>query len=334
MADKKRRLSKGIISSIITAAVVAVISIVLIIVNLYIPVKYLSTYIAFATERDEGEMKVAFIDVGYGDCIVVILPDGKTMLIDSGDNNYSHNLKIMRYLNENKIDTIDYLVCTSVKNEHCAGFEDIIKYKNVSHAYIPYCNNTSITSGFSSFMAALTKSNISYEYSSFNLGQVNEEAGYFFAFLSPSRYDNPLSEYVALNEEASSLNIGNASSVMWLQYGKTSFLFCSDAGYAVLEKLTDNYKMSVIAGTPYCQMGSYSVELDKCTVVQVAGHGSKYCTYANWYDLLSPEQAIISVGKNYAGCPSTAAITDITNSCNNILMTSDKGTIVLSVPKQ
>ena len=58
--------------------------------------------------RNEGEMRIHFIDVGQGDATLVELPDGKIMLIDGGNGTSSSNTALLRYFHALDIDTIDY----------------------------------------------------------------------------------------------------------------------------------------------------------------------------------------------------------------------------------
>ena len=62
-----KKLSKGRIAAVVTAATLATVSIALIILNIFIPVKYLSSYFVSGSRAESGVMRVSFLDVGYGD---------------------------------------------------------------------------------------------------------------------------------------------------------------------------------------------------------------------------------------------------------------------------
>jgi competence protein ComEC len=324
-----KRLKKSKLIVVIIAVVVAVVFTALIVTDVFVPVKYLSAYIVNAESSTDGELTVSYLDVGYGDCIVVQLPDEKTMLIDGGDGSYKNNLNILKYLNSNKINKIDYLICTSIRSEHCGGLAEILQYKEVEKAYIPYCKNTRITTEYSEFYTTLNQKHIPFEYSAVGLGEGDSESNYFFTFLSPSDKDDPNSEYNEFNSDATKVNINNVSAVLWLQYGNKGFVFTSDAGTATLEKITESYKLCAEIGQPFCALGDFSVKLEDCVFVQVAGHGGDKCTYADWYATLSPEKAVISVGKNYSDCPSLAALSDVTDCNAEVMVTSESGNIVI-----
>jgi competence protein ComEC len=329
--SKIKKIAKAKLASLIFALAVALCSSALLVINIFVPIKYLSTYITFAEQKQSGEAQVAVLNVGYGDCIVAELPNGKTLMIDGGDGKYDNNLNIFKYLNSRGIDKIDYLICSNVRSEHCGGLVEILKYKQVGKVYIPYCKNTKITDAYFSFYEALSLSGIPYEYSAFGEGDVDEEYNCFFTFLSPSDYNNPDSEYTALNSDNTSDSISNASAVVWLKCGNTNFLFSSDAGTSVLQSITESYNFCKLVDQPFCKVGNYTVNLEECNVVTVAGHGGDSNTYASWYDLLSPEKAIVSVGSNYLGCPSVAAMADVTNCGAQVLLTSDDGNIKIKI---
>lgn len=333
---KKKGLTKGRIATIITAAVAAVAFIAVLILNIFIPVRYLSAYLVRRQAREDGVLTVTFLDVGYGDCTVIELPDGKVMVIDGGDGTYAHNLYILSYLNSRDIDCIDYLVCSSVKQEHCTGLVDILKYKTVKKVYMPYIKNIYITDAYRAFSSAVTQAELDgrlgTEIACFGVGSAVEESGYFFTFLSPSHYSDSEGAYAALNGSPTTENINNASAVLWLQYGNTSFALASDSGSKTLKNMTEDYTNNLLLGQSYCPIGNYSVNLADCNITTVAAHGYEDCTYAEWYDTLDADIAVLSVGKNYAGCPSQQALADVLNK-STVIRTDDDGAVRIRVTR-
>lgn len=316
---RQRKLSKGILRSIITAAVVGLLTLALVITNIFIPVKYLSSYIVIANDISViGELRVRFLNAGYGDCAIINLPDGKTMLVDAGNGRYSSQLGILKTLNKSGIKTIDYLICTSVKSEHCGGLAEIVKYKTVKKVYSPYCKNTFITSEYRAFCQAVSDK----EYIEYGGGVYTDD--YFFCFLSPSAISLKGGEYDKLNTSPNSTNINNASAVIWLEYKGVGILFLSDAGTQTLKKLCTVPEMEVGAG--------HTVNLKNCNIVQVANHGGEASVCTMFYDLIKPEAAIISVGENGDGSPSLQVMSDVATHVGDKLYRTDKnGAVTVTV---
>ena len=317
--------SKGRIAAIIAAAISFVLALALIITNIFIPVKYLSAYlVSGGGGAAEGVMRVRFVDAGYGDCTIVELPDGKTLVIDAGKGTPTYETRILKYLNKCGIDTIDYLICTSIKPEHCGGIAELINYKKVNKIYMPYCTNNYVNEQYRSFFLAVRNSKIPTEICEYGAGEENEEYGYFFKVLSPSLASNPKGEYAEMNSNiTSSVAVDNASAVIWLEYAGTGFLFTSDAGEASLTNICNAYTL-----------GGYPVNLENCKVITSANHGHKNSACASLYDITKPEVAVFSVGDNGSGCPSAEAISDAANYAGeNVFITSTHGTITVEVTK-
>ncbi len=333
MKKKSRKLSKSLLAAIITAAVAAVLIAALLILNVFIPVKYFSAYVVKKYPNERGVMRVSFIDQEMGDSILIELPDGKNMLIDGGDGAYPHVLSLLGFLNGRGVESIDYLVCTSVKSEHCGGLAEILKYKKVGRAYIPYCKNQRITEEYNRFVSAIKKKGVEYAYGCAGAGAYGED--YFFSFLSPADYNNPLSEYTAMNKSPNSGEIENASCVIWLEYADTAFAFTSDVRPAALKRIIEEYDACLKLGLPFgridgCTEERFTVNLENCDVVTAPAHGARLNTYAPWYDTLKPTDAVISVGNNYSGCPSVQALSDVCAYCEPYL-TAEKGNITITV---
>lgn len=84
----------------------------------------------FGIVARDDTMLVHFISVGQGDACVIDLPDGKTMLIDTGLK--SGNVSYTNYLEENVINDqfnriIDYLVLTHADADHIGGTLRVLK---------------------------------------------------------------------------------------------------------------------------------------------------------------------------------------------------------------
>ncbi len=323
---KRKGLSKSAIISIVTAAVCVLIMAALLITNIFVPVKYLASYMFCGSDNLNGEAVVTFIDVGYGTCIVLRFPDDKVMLIDGGDGSYTNNCKIIKTLNAMDINYIDWLVCSSVKSEHCGGLAEVVKYKDIGTIYYPYCKNIYITDEYYDFYKAANESGAELVYSEYKTGAYGEN--YFFSFLSPSVSENEDGEYAQLNSSATSENINAASAVLWVEICGTSFIFCSDATESVMTKICENYLIMTSAGDSYAPQGDYSVKLENLDIAEGANHGSS--ASAVFYDFAQPSNTIISVGENTNGSPSTDALTTICN-YGEALTTQNCGTIKIDV---
>lgn len=303
MAQKKR--SKRKIAAQVAAATCAALILSLLVANIFIPVKYLFAYFGYGSDRVDGVMRVRFVDVGYGDCTVVEFPDGKTLLVDAGDGSHSATDSVLKALNRSGIGKIDYLVCTSVKREHCGGLAEVIKYKRVKRAFVPYCKATDITDGYRNFCKAVKDADIQTEICEYGNGVFCDEYDYGFCFLSPSVHtlESEFSEYYLLNTQPNSENIDNASAVMWVYCKDTGFLLLGDNRRTSLERLCLSYE------TENCFiMGDRRITLSDCRVVKIAAHGNKDSAYAPLFDLVRPEYAVLSTHRDVP--PSMQAVSD------------------------
>lgn len=308
---KKIKLKKSVITFIIAEIVLLTLAIALMITDIFIPVKYLTAYTVKPHPNERGTMRVDYIDVSFGDCTLIELPDGKNVLIDGGNGAYSNTLHILKFLNSRGVNKIDWLICTSVKSEHCGGLAEIVKYKDVGYAYIPYCRNTRITGEYHSLVTALKDNKVSYTYACVGEGIAGDD--YFLTFLSPTNYLSPDGEYADLNTNPNKATIENASAVVWLEYEGVPFAFTSDVRAEGLKRMVEEYSVAKELGQPYCAFNGRSVALDNCKILTAPAHGGEDNNYAPWYELIKPEEVIISVGKNYADYPSNKALSDICN---------------------
>ncbi len=70
-------------------------------------------------------LKIYQIDVEQADATLIIAPNGKTLLIDSGKN--PHGNKIEAILKQENIKQIDVFVCTHYDEDHLGGIDEIAK---------------------------------------------------------------------------------------------------------------------------------------------------------------------------------------------------------------
>lgn len=88
----------------------------------------------------EGELQVHMIDVGQGDCILILFPDGKEMLIDCGYFYGGNTVKneTLSYLDQYITDgQIDYLMLTHCDSDHSHYMDDVLNEYDVDNIYMP-----------------------------------------------------------------------------------------------------------------------------------------------------------------------------------------------------
>ena len=88
--------------------------------------------------RGEGELQVHFIDVGQGDCILILFPDGKDMLIDCGTTKGGDLNNTLAYLDTYVPDKqLDYLMLTHSDDDHVGYLDDIVYEYDVDTIFMP-----------------------------------------------------------------------------------------------------------------------------------------------------------------------------------------------------
>lgn len=88
-------------------------------------------------------MEMTFINVGYGDAILLV-DNGFKMLVDGGSanpdeyNGFKSRIRSSDYLKKAGITELDFIVITHIHEDHVCGLEDIIAAIKVKKIGIPY----------------------------------------------------------------------------------------------------------------------------------------------------------------------------------------------------
>ena len=207
------------------------------------------------------DASVTFLDVGQGDSSVIILPFGKTILIDTGGlylsgYNISKN-KTVPYLNSLGISEIDLLILTHGDYDHMGEAINLVnnfKVEKVIFNCGPYNDLEQ------ELIKVLEKKKISYYRCIKELNIDNNK----LYFLNNKDYGNE----------------NDNSNVIYTELNKYKFLFMGDAGVEVEEDLIEKYNLQDI------------------DVLKVGHHGSKTSSSKKFIDEIEPKYSIISVGKN------------------------------------
>lgn len=238
---------------------------------------------------EESSFEVHYIDVGQGDCSLIIC-DGHAMLIDGGEA--SESSKVYAYLKAHEISYLDYIVATHAHSDHIGGLSGALNYATVGTAYCPVTSYDSKT--FDSFVKYLGKQGVSITVpvagDVFTLGTASVQ------ILGPQRsYDDP----------------NDTSIVLKVTYGETSFLFTGDAERtAEADILEASYDLSA-------------------TVLKVGHHGSDTSTSYPFLREIMPEYAVIQVGKdNSFGHPAEDTMSRLRDANVKVYRTDMQGDVI------
>ncbi len=304
----KGKLSKSHKISIAVSVISLVFAVAIIITNFFIPVKYLTAYLAARNDKNaEGVMRVTFIDVGYGDSTLIEFPDGKVALIDAGDGLHGHELNILKTLNRKCIDKIDYLFCSSVREERAGGLAEILTYKTVDNIFVPYCNHTQINDGYARFYNQYKllsqgpeDKRVKISFLEYGAGVFGED--YSLCVLSPYAHSLEGGDYDKLNIEPTDKNVWDASGVFYLEFQSVGILLCGDLSSERQLKLLDDYPEGEF------EMQNDIVSIRNTQIIKVAHNGYAGAECAKLYDFIQPFAAVISVGENGMDSPSQGSI--------------------------
>lgn len=241
------------------------------------------------TVSPESAFEVHFIDVGQGDC-TLILCDGRSMLIDGGDKSASQ--VVYTYLRKLELTELDYVVCTHADADHVGGLSGALEYARAGTVYCPVDSYDS--QAFSNFRERVTGQGKTL---------VRPEADTVF------RLGSATVTVLAPREDYKDNN--NQSIVLRVVYGQTSFLFTGDA------ELESERAM--------CEAG---VTL-KSTVLKVGHHGSDTSTSIRFLGEVMPAYAVISCGTaNKYGHPTEQTLSRLSQAGATVYRTDLQGDII------
>lgn len=244
-------------------------------------------------EAKDPELKVVFLDVGQGDAIFIQAPNGSQVLIDGGlTSDVLRELsKVMPFWDR----TIDLVVATHPHADHIGGLIDVFERFEVAHILeTAIKEDTPVVKAYERAVK-----NESAE-------QVPRERG------TKIILDSNVVLTILSREVVAASDPNDASIVLRLDYGETSFLFTGDATKFVEEELLQFYK---------------ALDID---VLKVGHHGSNTSTSSAFVSATSPDIAVISVGANNSyGHPTQNVLETLAAQSVEVLRTDELGTIQL-----
>ena len=207
-------------------------------------------------------MAVHFIDVGQADAAYIVLPDGASMLIDAGEN--ASEDALAAYFDRYDINTLDYAVFTHPHEDHIGGADVVFDLCTVKNVILPDAEATSST--YEKMLSCIADSGAKVMLA--EVGDTYTLGAASFEILGPV--------------SPSSDDLNNASILLRLTYGDTSFLFTGDA-----EAKAEAAALSAV--------GTTKLNAD---VLKVGHHGSNTSSSDAFLEAVTPSVAVISCGEN------------------------------------
>ncbi len=244
---------------------------------------------------DQDEIAVHFINVGQGDCALIVTPE-KNVLIDCGEQTEANN--VIQYLRDFGVERLDYVIATHPHSDHIGGMADMLSAFDIGEVMMSEIPDelTPTSYYYEDTLNVIAKKNINAFYTI--QGQKFELCkGTTIEILGPisSSFDD----------------LNDFSVVCKLVSGNYSFLFTGDMEKASEYELMD-YWINVSAD-----------------VLKVAHHGSSSSSTSAFLKRVKPQYAVISVGEdNSYGHPANEVIDRLNAMDCEILMTKDEGDIV------
>ena len=254
-----------------------------------------------STGSSGSELVVHFLDVGQGDATFIELPDGTCLLIDAGGADTADDL--IAAIQALGYTRIDYLVATHPHADHIGGMAAVIEAFEIGELWAGAATTTTAT--YERFLDAASAAGLTITLAQAGM-TITVAGGCSVTVLGPDA-----------DVETDDLN--EASVVIRIDYGTTSFLFTGDAS-------------------------AENLPTDAVSVLKVSHHGSNAGLTYELADALSPAIAVISYGlDNDYGHPKQRVLDILasvgaevygTGANGDVTVTSDGATLSVACEKE
>jgi competence protein ComEC len=262
--------------------------------------------------RSDGKLHIDFLDVGQGDCALVTMPDGSSLMVDAGgrptfrasrqsdgeDEPSSRSIGEMvvsEYLWWRGLDTVDYVVATHADADHIDGLNDVVRNFNVRSALV-----------------ARTPAD-------------DDE------YLKFSRSLNETGTHLERIQAGDELRFGNVTATVLWPLPSTAVSAPSQNNDSVVLQLRFGERVILLTGDIEKEAEAKILALTKdmsADVVKVPHHGSRTSSTDGFVAATHARLAIISVGRtSMFGHPHKEVVERWTKSGAEVLTTGNSGTI-------
>lgn len=237
------------------------------------------------------DLTIHFINVGYGDCILITTPDQKVILVDAGDS--EHAEKIIEYLTRKNINKIDLAIITHPHPDHIGGFFSLID--NLTIARVATTKYIAEYGELASFWTVLENRNVPC---------LVIERGDEIKDFYPVQIE-------VLNPNQGIEDFNETSLVLKLTYQDTSFLLAGDIGARTAEELAYYYQDKL-----------------QSNILKVPHHGKGYSS--DFIQKVNPQAAVISIGPSPWGGPDEETLKTYQKLKIPLYRTDKNGTITVT----
>ena len=231
--------------------------------------------------------------MGKGDSQLVNLTGGVQILIDGGQPNSEVLSELAKVLPAND-SYIDLIVMTHPQLDHFGGLIDVLKKYEVG-VFLSTGRKGEIDA-YSELIKVLKARDVPYIIG--EAGDVIRHEDASFSVLSP-KPQNLLSK-----------ELNDTSLVMLLESRGLKALYTGDIGFSVEKQLVKERDL-------------------QAQILKVPHHGSRFSSSEEFLNEVKPQIAVIGVGKNSYGHPTSVALDRLQNSGSQVFTTEKNGTIKL-----
>lgn len=239
---------------------------------------------------DQSGLKVLFLDVGQGASQLLVSPNGKTMLIDAGDNDKEQLM--LDYMKKYGITKLDIVIGTHPDADHIGGLDKVIDHLDIGKVYLPKASSNTKT--YESLLTSIKQK---------GLKVTTAKAGVKLDW-------DPDVQVEMLAPVKSYKDNNNNSAVVRLTHGANAILLTGDA--------ESESEQDMIAS---------KAELS-ADLMLVGHHGSNSSTTAAFLNKVKPKAAVIQVGKgNKYGHPKEKVLQRLEKQGVKVYRNDEQGTI-------